>query len=163
MTTTFEPRNSTSTRTTTGHSWSIQRAARVAAIITMLAGVLMSAAGATTWYTVQSNLADERITVSEDSPRFANDAVDGPFTAFQEAQMIEKHYLESTGGKTYAEIDREDPNRATAQTASFLRASLFTSVISFGVAAMAFGLGLALLLIGFGLYALGRSPKLTAS
>ena len=120
----------------------------------------MSAAGATTWYMVQSNLADERITVSEDSPRFANDAVDGPFTAFQEAQMIEKHYLESTGGKTYAEIDREDPNRATAQTASFLRASLFTSVISFGVAAMAFGLGLVLLLIGFGLYALGRSAKL---
>ena len=97
----------------------------------------MSAAGATTWYMVQSNLADERITVSEDSPRFAKDAVNGPFTAFQEAQMIEKHYLESTEGKTYAEIDREDPNRATAQTASFLRASLFTSVIAFGVAAMA--------------------------
>jgi hypothetical protein len=163
MTTTFEPRNGTNARTTTGHSWSIQRAARVVAIITMLAGVLMSAAGATTWYMVQSNLADERITVSEDSPRFANDAVNGPFTAFQEAQMIEKHYLESTGGKTYAEIDREDPTRATAQTASFLRASLFTSVIAFGVAAMAFGLGLVLLLIGFGLYALGRSPRLTTS
>jgi hypothetical protein len=163
MTTTFEPRNSTSTLTTTDHSWSIQRAARAAAIITMLAGVLMSAAGATTWYMVQSNLADERITVSEDSPRFANDAVDGPFTAFQEAQMIEKHYLESTGGKTYAEIDREDPNRATAQTASFLRASLFTSVISFGVAAMAFGMGLVLVLIGFGLYTLGRTPRLATS
>ena len=52
----------------------------------MIAGVLMSAAGATTWYMVQSNLADERITVSEDSPRFANEAVNGPFTAFQEAR-----------------------------------------------------------------------------
>ena len=159
MTTTFEPRNSTGTRTTTGHAWSIQRAARIVSIITMVAGLLMSAAGATTWFAVQGNLADERITVSEDSPRFANDAVDGPFTAFQEAQMIEKHYLESTGGKTYAEIDREDPNRATAQTASFLRASLFTSVIAFGVAAMAFGLGLVLILVGFGLLAIGRSPK----
>ena len=158
MTTTFEPRNSADTQKTAGHAWSIQRAARIVAIITMLAGVLMAAAGATTWYMVQSNLADERITVSEDSPRFANEAVNGPFTAFQDAQMIEKHYLESTGGKTYAEIDREDPNRATAQTASFLRASLFTSVIAFGVAAMAFGLGL-VLLVGFGLYALGRSPK----
>jgi hypothetical protein len=163
MTTTFEPRSTTNTRTTTGRSWGFQRTARIAAIITMLAGVLMSAAGATTWYMVQSNLADERITVSEDSPRFANEAVNGPFTAFQEAQMIEKHYLESTGGKTYAEIDREDPNRATAQTASFLRASLFTSVIAFGVAAMAFGLGLVLILVGFGLYALGRSPKLSTS
>jgi hypothetical protein len=162
MTTTFETRNST--RTTTGRrSWNIHRLARVAAIITMLAGVLMSAAGATTWFAVQGNLADERITVSEDSPRFANDAVDGPFTAFQEAQMIEKHYLESTGGKTYAEIDREDPTRATAQTASFLRASLFTSVIAFGVAAMAFGLGLVLILVGLALYAIGRSPRPSAS
>ncbi len=160
MSTTFEARNDTGTQTTTDRSWNLQRAARIVAIITMLVGVLMSAAGATTWYMVQSNLADERITVSEDSPRFANDPVDGPLTAFQEAQMIEQHYLESTGGKTYAEIDREDPNRATAQTASFLRASLFTSVIAFGVAAMAFGLGLVLVLIGFGLYALGRSPRL---
>lgn len=158
MTTTFEARN-TGNQTSTGHSWSIQRAARIIAIITMLAGVLMSAAGATTWFTVQSNLADERITVSEDSPRFANDAVDGPFTAFQQAQMIEKHYLESTGGKTYAEIDREDPLRATAMNASFLRASLFTSVVSFGVAALAFGLGLVLLLVGFALYVVGKPAQ----
>jgi len=135
------------------------RAARIAAIVTMVAGLLMAVAGATTWYTVQGNLADERITVSDDSPRFAGDAVDGPFTAFQEAQMIEKHYLETTKGATYAELDREDPARATAMTASFLRASLFTSVVSFGVAAMAFGLGLVLLIAGFGLYSLGRSVE----
>jgi len=138
---------------------SFPRATRIAAIVTMVAGVILAVAGVTTWFMVQNNLADERITVSEDSPRFANDPVDGPLTAFQEAQMIEKHYLESTGGKTYAEIEREDPSRATAQTASFLRASLFTSVIAFGVAAMAFGLGLVLMILGFGVYALGRSPK----
>ena len=159
MSTTFEARNDTGTQTTTDRSWNLQRAARIVAIITMLVGVLMSAAGAATWITVQFN-ADERITVSEDSPRFANDPVDGPLTAYQEAQMIEQHYLESTEGLTYAELDREDPLRQTAMTASFLRASLFTSVVSFGVAAMACGLGLELVLIGFGLYALGRSPRL---
>ena len=74
--------------------------------------------------------------------------------------MIEKHYLETTGGKTYAEIDREDPTRATAQTASFLRASLFTSVVSFGVAALAFGLGIVFILVGFGLYVLGKPAHL---
>ena len=99
------------------------RGARIAAIITMLAGAILAIAGVVTWFTVQGNLADERITVSDDSPRFAGDKVDGPLTAFQEAQMIETHYLESTGGKTYAEIDREDPLRQTAMTASFLRAS----------------------------------------
>jgi len=136
---------------------SMPRATRIAALITILAGVVLAVGGATTWFTVQSNLADERITVSEDSPRFANDKVDGPFTAFQEAQMIEKHYLESTKGKTYAELDREDPVRETAMTASFLRASLFTSVVSFGVAAMAFGLGIVLVIAGYGLLALTRA------
>lgn len=164
MTNPVDPRTTTAeTQAPSVGTRSFPRAARIAAIVAMVAGVLMTVAGATTWYMVQSNLADERITVSEDSPRFANDAVNGPFTAFQEAQMIEKHYLESTGGKTYAEIEREDPSRATAQTASFLRASLFTSVIAFGVAAMAFGLGLVLIFLGFGLYALGRSPKLSTS
>ena len=135
------------------------RTTRLAAIFVMLAGVILAVAGATTYLTVQANLADERITVSEDSPRFANDKVDGPFTAFQEAQMIEKHYLETTKGKTYAELDREDPARATAMTASFLRASLFTSVVSFGVAAMAFGLGIVFIVGGHGLYSLARRAE----
>jgi len=143
----------TTTATPTGTRAST-KTARIAAIVTMVAGVIMAIAGAATWFTVQGNLADERITVSEDADRFANDKVDGPFTAYQEAQMIEKHYLEATEGKTYAELDREDPVRQTAMTASFLRASLFTSVVSFGVAAMAFGLGIVLLIAGYGLFRL---------
>ncbi len=135
------------------------RTARICAIITMVAGAILAIAGVVTWFTVQGNLADERITVSDDSPRFAGDKVDGPLTAFQEAQMIETHYLESTGGKTYAEIGREDPLRQTAMTASFLRASLFTSVVSFGVAAMAVGLGIALLVAGYGLLSLSHRER----
>jgi hypothetical protein len=139
------------------------RTARIAAIITIAAGIVLAIGGAATWITVQSNLADERITVSEDSPRFANDKVDGPLTAFQEAQMIEKHYLEATKGKTYAELDREDPIRETAMTASFLRASLFTSVVSFGIAAMAFGMGIVMIIVGSGLLALTRSTRASAT
>jgi hypothetical protein len=44
-------------------------------------------------------------------------------------------------------------------TASFLRASLFTSVVSFGVAAFAFGLGLLLLLTGWALLRIERSLR----
>jgi hypothetical protein len=76
--------------------------------------------------------------------------------------MIEQHYLESTEGKTYAELDREDPLRQTAMTASFLRASLFTSVVSFGVAAMAGGLGIVLILLGLALTAINRELARTA-
>ena len=136
----------------------VSRVPRLVAMFTVFAGAVMIIAGAATWFTVQSSLAEERITVSEDSPRFANDAVDGPLTAYQEAQMIEQHYLEATGGKTYAELDREDPLRETAMTASFLRASLFTSVVSFGVALMATAIGVGFILTGVALQRLARRP-----
>ena len=74
-----------------------------------------------------------------------------PFTAYCQAKVIETHTLEQTGGLTYAELDREDPLRQTALTSSFLQASLFTSVLAFGVAAMAFGMGILFLLIGLGI------------
>jgi len=65
----------------------------------------------------------------------------------------------SPDGSTYAELDREDPVRATVMNGSFLRASLFTSVVSFGIAAMAMGLGIVFILIGVALRAL-RSPNI---
>ncbi|HSK26058.1 MAG TPA: hypothetical protein VK894_04030 [Jiangellales bacterium] len=137
--------------------------ARLLAVLVIAAGAVMIVAGAATWFLVQDSLADERITVSEDAPRFAGDAVDGPLTAYQEAEMIEQHYLESTEGKTYAELDREDPLRQTAMTASFLRASLFTSVVAFGVAAMAVGLGIVLVLIGVALHSLARRDAIAST
>jgi len=124
---------------------------RVLAVLVVVAGVVLVVAGVATWFVVQAQLSDERITVSEDADRFAGDDVDGPLTAYSEAETIEKHALEASGGKTYAELDRDDPTRETVMTASFLRASLFTSVVSFGVAAMAVGLGVVLVLVGWAL------------
>ena len=97
---------------------------------------------------VSSQLQAERITVSQDSDKYAGEAVAGPFTAYQEAIMIEKHALAATNGKTYAELDREDPLRGTAMNGYFLRASLFTSVVSFGVSALVMGVGLMFFLSG---------------
>ncbi|MEV0901904.1 aromatic ring-opening dioxygenase LigA [Actinoplanes sp. NPDC049802] len=131
-------------------------AVRLIGILLMLAGLIMVVAGATTWFTVQSQLADERITVSADAEWFAGEKIDGPLTAYSEAQIIEKHALKASGGKTYAELDKEDPVRATVMTGSFLRASLFTSVVSFGIAAMAAGLGLVIGLIGYALFLVAR-------
>ncbi|GID26800.1 aromatic ring-opening dioxygenase LigA [Paractinoplanes brasiliensis] len=134
----------------------VAKPVRLIALLLMLAGLVMVAAGAVTWFTVQSQLADERITVSEDADWFAGDKIDGPLTAYSEAQVIEKHALEASKGKTYAELDREDPVRATVMNGSFLRASLFTSVVSFGIAAMAMGLGVVIALIGYALFLVAR-------
>ena len=128
---------------------------RVVGLLVIIAGALFVVAGVTTWFAVRSQLADEQITVSDDAAAFAGDEVDGPFSAYVEANTIEKHTLEATGGATYAELARDDPKRQTAMTGSFLRASLFTSVVAFGVAAMAAALGVLLILIGWALRLLG--------
>jgi hypothetical protein len=121
--------------------------------LAILAGIVFALAGAGTWAAVQTNLAQEKITVAGDAPYFAGQTVDGPLTAFVQAEVINTHYLDSTGGRTYAELDRDDPLRDVAMNASFLRASLFTSVVSFGVALMAMGLGATLTLAGIGIRA----------
>lgn len=125
---------------------------RVIAILVMAAGLIMAATGLFTWFNVKHHLSDEQIVVSTDANHFAEQSVDGPFTAYEEALTIKRHALEATGGQTYAQLGRDDPLRQTAMTASFLRASLYTSVVAFGVAAMAVGLGLVLILIGFALW-----------
>ncbi|GIF15684.1 aromatic ring-opening dioxygenase LigA [Actinoplanes teichomyceticus] len=130
---------------------------RLLALLVVAAGVIMLIAGAATWFTVANQLADEKITVSADADNFAGDKIDGPLTAYAEAQVIEKHALAASGGKTYAELAKEDPKREVVMTGSFLRSSLFTSVVSFGVAAMAMGLGVLFLIIGYALFAVGRS------
>ncbi|MCU0282312.1 MAG: hypothetical protein MUD13_00220 [Candidatus Nanopelagicales bacterium] len=123
---------------------------KVVAILLFVAGAFLIVAGAGTWYTVSDQLAAEQITVSDDASCQAGQTVNGPLEAFCQAEIINKHALESTGGKTYAQLDREDPLRAVAQSASFLRASLFTSVVAFGVAAFAMGVGVLMLIIGAG-------------
>jgi Flp pilus assembly protein TadB len=138
------------------HSSAPPRALRVIAVIVIVAGAIFAVAGVITWFVVRDQLADENITVSDDADRFAGDPVDGPFTAYEEANTIERHGLEASDGLTYAELEQDDPRRDTVMTASFLRASLFTSVVAFGVAAFAFGLGVVLILIGVALLRVHR-------
>jgi len=132
---------------------------KVIAVLLSIAGAFMLVAGAFTWYTVSDQLAAESITVSDDASCQAGQAVNGPLEAFCQAEIINHHALEATGGKTYAQLDREDPLRQVASSASFLRASLFTSVVAFGVAAFAMGMGLLSILTGPGIASLDRRTR----
>jgi hypothetical protein len=123
---------------------------KIASVGSIVLGVLLVLGGVATWLLVSSTLKDQKITTADDAC-LAGRTVAGPFTAYCEAKVIEKHTLESTEGLTYAELDREDPRRETALTSSFLQSSLFTSVVAFGVAAMAAGMGVLFVLIGLGM------------
>ena len=171
---------------------------RVAGLISLIAAAVLLVAGIGTWAMISTNLVAQNITVAKDSPMLPGDLVDGPFSAFAEAQIIEHHALTSTEGKTYADLgaeqtkvktaakaagidlDSKDPaviaanqanpqytqfkadldkwtaQRTQAMNASFLRASLFTSVVAYGVAALVIGLGVMFGLVGWALLWLGK-------
>lgn len=125
-------------------------------LLAIVAGIVMIASGGVVWGVVSSQLAAQHITVSEDATFLAGAEVTGPFTALAQADVINMHATEMADGKTYAELDQDDPLRATVMNASFLRASLFTSVVSFGVAVFAIGAGLVFALLGWAVTRLSR-------
>ncbi len=129
----------------------------IASITAVVVGIIMAIAGVVTWVVVSTTLEDQKITVADDANCAAGDNVNGPISAFCQADIIDHHTQDITGGLTYAELDQDDPNRAVAMDSAFLQASLFTSVVAFGVSGMAFVLGIVLALIGFGLRAPARA------
>ena len=120
-----------------------------------IVGILLSIAGIVTYATVAVTLSEQRITTTEDACLPDRSVVD-PFTAYCQAMIIETHAKEATGGLTYAQLGREDPLRDVAMNASFLRASLFTSVVAFGLSALVVVLGVLFLLTGIGLRIVDR-------
>jgi hypothetical protein len=133
------------------------QAVRIVGYLALLAGAVMIIAGGITWGVVRGQLVAENITIPEDAMAFQGNIVDGPLDAYVQADIINHHALEASGGKTYAELDREDPLRTVVMNGSFLRTSLFSSVIAFGVAFFAAGMGILWALMGFALLKL--APK----
>ena len=123
---------------------------KTVSIISIIAGIVLIVAGVGTWIVVSNTLADQKITTTSDAC-LPDRTVKGPFTAYCQADIINEHTLDITGGKTYSELPQDDPLRATAMQSAFLQASLFTSVVAFGVAAMAAGMGVIVLLLGLAL------------
>lgn len=131
--------------------------ARVTGIIGIVIGILMIVVGIAAWIGVSSELAQEQIVVSDDAAFMQGAAVTDPLTAWAQAEVIQQHALDATGGKTYAELDQDDPLREVAATSSYLRTSLFTSIVAFGVALLGIGTGVIAILLGTGLLSLARS------
>lgn len=130
-------------------------------IALMLLGLVFVAAGI---YTVtrgldardqvRGELVAQNITTPDDAS-IPGVVVDSPATAKSMADIIEKHALESTGGLTFSEMERDDPNRQVAFQAASLRTSLYTSVMAFEVANLVLGLGLMIAVTGLAVGGVG--------
>jgi len=110
-------------------------------------GIYMVTEGRSAKDEVTDAIVSENIITSEDSA-IPNVLVHDAATAKAEADVIEVHYLELTGGKTYAELDRDDPNRETAFRAAQLRTSLNLAVMGFRVSDLVIGMGAFMIVIG---------------
>jgi hypothetical protein len=126
----------------------------------------------------------------KDPGPLAGKPVAGPFTAYAQANAINHHALEGANNRTYAQLGADAKvlktklaaagatpadiakdkgvialadARDNTMTGSFLRASLFTSVISFGVAALVIGLGFLFGLLGFALVKVSAPTVVTAA
>lgn len=133
-------------------------AVKVVGVLGIMAGILLILVATIAWISVTSQLTAENITVPDDAIAFQGQQVTGPLTAFVQADIINKHALEATGGKTYAELAQDDPARNTAMQASFLRASLYTSVVAYGVCLFAAAMGVLAILFGWALRRLADTP-----
>ena len=135
------------------------RSPRLVGTIAIVVGIMAFFAGIVVWGIVRYQLSEQKITVSDDAPFLGGRDVKGPFTAFAQAAAINEHALKAGNGKTYAEIPQDDPARDTVMTADFLQASLYTSVVAFGVAFLVSMLGIIFFLIGLTLHELDRRTR----
>ena len=151
---------------------------RLAGLVSLILGVIFILAGGTTWALVTSELSEQNITVSDDAPFLAGDHVNGPFSAYAEAEVIDMHAKAATEGRTYAELgglvreaeaagdtalaEELQAQRTTVMNGSFLRASLFTSVVAFGVSALVIGLGVLLVFQGLAFNRLASAAAVPA-
>lgn len=152
--------------------------AKIAGLISVIAGVVLLLAGIATYAVVADQLGSEKITVAAIDAKnpsgtwLVGSSVNNPFSAYMQIEAIKHHALAASEGKTYAELgalaakakadgdqaaaDKFTAQRTTVMNGSFLRASLFTSIVSFGIAVLVMGLGVMFLLIGWAFMALDK-------
>ena len=139
---------------------------KTAGLVSLVMGILFVLTGGVVWGVITSQLAAERITTPKDA-FIAGAPVNNPLTALAQADIINKHALAGSNGMTYAELGAEatkareagdtakadelTKQRTSVMNGSFLRASLFTSVLSYGVCLFAIGVGLTLIILGWAL------------
>ena len=143
----------------------IRTAAATAAIVAgaafLVGGPYLAYRGFDAKAQVRDALVAEQIVTPKDAS-IPNARVDDAATAVAQAEVIDKHAKAITEGKTYAELDREDPRRAVAFQASALRTSLMASALAWNIANLLIGLGVLVGVLGLVLVLVGvaiRKPE----
>ncbi len=96
---------------------------------------------------VKDSLVAEQITTSKDAS-IPGVLVQDAATAQAQADAIHEHSLALENGKTYSQMTKDDPNRATYLDGVGLRTALSLAVMGFKVSDLVMGIGAFLIVTG---------------
>ncbi len=102
----------------------------ISSVLALGVGIIMVLGGAWAVMFTYQNIAREEIVTPGDAS-IPNAPVRGPLTLHSQANIIREHVLKMTGGKSYAEMSREDENRPLWITATTLITALHLGVITY--------------------------------
>ncbi len=148
----------------------VSRLLLIAGILAMVVGVGSVGGGIFgAWYTYDQAVAQNVVT--PDDAVIPETPVRGPITMWAQADIITQHQLESTEGLYYAEMERTVPQldengeavldengeavmvpneaRASWLNATTLTTVLGLGIVSYALAALAFTVGLTLIVVGY--------------
>jgi len=153
---------------------------KITAVLAIIAGILMIGVSAYAIMFTYNNVIRENITTPADAS-IPSAPVRGPFTLKAQADIIRKHALKASDGKTYAQMPSKVPQldengdpvldengeavmvsnsaRTTWVTATTLITALNLGVLTYAFSALVFFLGLISVWTGVTFYVLSRRYK----
>lgn len=127
----------------------------VSSLLALTAGVILIIGGLWGIYFTHKNITQEKIITPKDAT-IPEQPVRGPFTLKSQADIIRDHVLKTTGGKTYAEMPREDVNRDLWIIATTLITALNLGILTYVFSGLVFLLGCISICTGLIFYSLSR-------
>ena len=124
-------------------------------VLAIIVGLVLVVGGAWALNFTYKNVTQEDIVTPNDA-MIPSTSVRGPLTLMAQADIIRTHALKSTGGKTFAEMSREDPARDIWITATTLTTALNFGVMSYAFSAFTLLFGLNSIWTGITFYALSK-------
>lgn len=102
----------------------------ISSSLAIIVGMILVLGGLWAVMFTYQNISQEKIVTPEDAS-ISNTPVRGPLTLKSQADIIREHTLKTTGGKTYAEMSRQDENRNLWVTATTLTTALNLGIITY--------------------------------
>lgn len=108
----------------------MKKSLRFSSWLAIIAGVVLVLGGVWGICFTYQNIVQEKIVTPADAS-IPEQPVRGPFTLKAQADIIRHHTLQTTGGKTYAEMSRQDPTRELWVTATTLTTALNLGILTY--------------------------------